>query len=358
MKREGRTTRRGLASLFKNLALGALAFSALAGLARGAAAEELHIYAWSGELPQAVIDDFQKETGIDVTIDTFDSNESMIAKLEAGASGYDLVNPSQYAVQILVKKGLLESLDHGKIAGLDNLGPVFQKVSYDPGNAYAMPYLWGTTGFAYNSDCVKEPLSSWKALWDDKYKGRIYMLDNMLAAYIAGLQVNGFKASTSDPDEIAKATQTLIDQKKLLAGYNSTNFADLVSSGEACIVEAWSGNVIQAMAINPKVHYVLPSEGGTMWIDSYAIPKGSPNPAAAYKFMSYLMKPEVAAKVTQLSKVASTNDKAKALLPAEITGSAAIYPPPEALAKADFILDVGEAMKYYQDGWTKVKSAE
>ncbi|HXU57863.1 MAG TPA: spermidine/putrescine ABC transporter substrate-binding protein, partial [Verrucomicrobiae bacterium] len=95
-----------------------------------------------------------------------------------------------------------------------------------------------------------------------------------------------------------------------------------------------------------------------MWIDSYAIPKGSPNPEAAYKFMSYLMRPEVSAKVTQLSKVASTNDKAKALLPADITGSAAIYPSPEALAKADFILDVGEAMKYYQDGWTKVKSAQ
>jgi spermidine/putrescine transport system substrate-binding protein len=352
--------RRGLASIFgRGLVLSAFAASALAlGIAGAAKAEELHVYAWSGELPQPVIDDFQKETGIEVVTDTFDSNESMIAKLEAGAAGYDLVNPSQYAVQILVKKGLLQELDHGKIPGVANLSPVFQSVSYDEGNKHALPYLWGTTGFAYNSDCVKEPISSWKSLWDEKYKGRIYMLDNMLAAYIAGLQVNGFKASTSDAGEIAKATQTLIDQKKLLAGYNSTNFPDLVSSGEACIVEAWSGNVIQAMATNPKVHYVLPDEGGTKWIDSYAIAKGAPNPEAAYKFLNYLLRPEVSAKVTELSKVATTNEKAKALLPAEISGNAAIYPPEDKLAKADFILDVGAAMKYYQDGWTKVKSAQ
>ena len=354
MIRAGKTTRRGLASLFA----GALAFGAVTGLARGAAAEELHIYAWTGELPQAVIDDFQKETGVDVTIDTFDSNESMIAKLGAGAVGYDLVNPSQYAVQILVKKGLLQELDHSKITGINGLSPVFQSVSYDEGDRHALPYLWGTTGFAYNSDCVKEPISSWKSLWDEKYKGRIYMLDNMLAAYIAGLQVNGFKATTSNPDEIAKATQTLIDQKKLLAGYNSTNFPDLVSSGEACIVEAWSGNVVQAMATNPKVHYVLPDEGGTKWIDSYAIPKGAPDPEMAYKFLSYLTRPEVAAKVTTLSKEPTTIAKAKALLAADISGNGAIYPPEDKLAKADFILDVGEAMKYYQDGWTKVKSAE
>ena len=187
-----------------------------------ARAESLNIYAWSGELPQEIVDDFAKETGIDVTMDTFDSNESLIAKLEAGAAGYDIVNPSQYAVQILAKKGLIEELDHGKIPNRGNLSEVFQNISYDPGNKYSVPYVWGTTGLAYNSECVKEPVTSWKALWDEKYAGRIYMLDNMLAAYIAGLQVNGFKANTTNPDEIAKATDSLIEQKKILAGYNST----------------------------------------------------------------------------------------------------------------------------------------
>ena len=323
-----------------------------------ASADELHIYAWADEVPQDVLDDFSKATGIEVTLDTFDSNESLIAKLEAGASGYDLIEPSQYAVQILEKKGLVEPLDHGKLANIGNLSKVFQEVSFDPGNKVSLPFIWGTTGLAYNSDCVKEPITSWKALWDEKYKGRIYMLDNMLAAYIAGLQVNGFKANTTNADEIAKATQTLIDQKPLLAGYNSTNFADLVSSGEACIVEAWSGNVLQAIEQNPKVHYVLPDEGGTMWVDGFSIPKGAKNLDAAYKFLNYILQPEVAAKVTTLTKVASTVEKAKALLAPELANNAAVFPPEDKMAKADFILDLGDAMKHYQDGWTKVKATE
>ncbi|MDR6288643.1 spermidine/putrescine transport system substrate-binding protein [Inquilinus ginsengisoli] len=327
-------------------------------LAAPAMAEELHIYAWSSELPDEVVQDFAKATGIDATVDTFDSNESLIAKLEAGASGYDIINPSQYAVQILVKKGLVEPLDHTRLPGLANLSEVFRTLSYDSGNQYSLPYIWGTTGFAYNSDCVTEPVTSWKALWDPKYKDRIYMLDNMLAAYIAALQINGYSATSANPDEIAKATRSLIEQKPILGGYNSTNFADLVSSGEACLVEAWSGNVIQAMADNPKVHYVLPDEGGTMWIDGYSVARNAPNRDAAYKFLDYLLQPEVAAKVTRLVKVANTNAKAKALLPPDITGNPAIYPPEERLKKAEFILDHGEAMKFYQDGWTQVKAAQ
>lgn len=346
-------------NLATGLAFGAALLTAGAAYAPTAAvAEELNIYAWSGELPQEVIDDFAAETGIDITFDTYDSNESLIAKLEAGAAGYDIVNPSQYAVQILAKKGLIEELDHSKISNYGNISDVFQNISYDAGNKYSIPYVWGTTGLAYNSECVDQPITSWKALWDEKYAGRIYMLDNMLAAYIAGLQVNGFDANTTNPDEIAKATDSLIEQKKILAGYNSTNFAELVASGEACIVEAWSGNVLQVTIDNPNVHYVLPDEGGTMWVDGYSIPKGAVNVDAAYKFLDFLLRPEVAAKTTILTQVANTVDKSKELLPPEIAGNAAVFPSPEKLANADFILDLGDAMKYYQDGWTKVKAAE
>lgn len=323
-----------------------------------AMAEVLNVYAWSGELPEEVIEDFMAETGIDVTFDTYDSNESLIAKLEAGAAGYDVVNPSQYAVQILAKKGLIEELDHGRLSNYGNISEVFQNISYDPGNKYSIPYVWGTTGFAYNAECVDEAPTSWKALWDEKYAGRIYMLDNMLAAYIAGLQVNGFDANTTNPDEIAKATDSLIEQKKILAGYNSTNFADLVASGEACLVEAWSGNVLQVTLDNPNVHYVLPDEGGTMWVDGYSIPKGAQNLEAAYKFLDYLLRPEVAAKTTQLTQIANTVEASKALLPKEVVENTAVYPPADKLANADFILDLGDAMKHYQDGWTKVKAAE
>ncbi|CAK7260582.1 MULTISPECIES: ABC transporter substrate-binding protein [unclassified Shinella] len=330
----------------------------LIAFASGASAAELNIYAWSGEVPQEIVDDFAKETGITVTFDTYDSNETMMAKLSAGASGYDLIEPSQYTVQVLAKQGLLQELDHAKIPNLGNLGAPFKEVSYDPGQKWSVPYIWGTTGFAYNEDCVKTPPTSWKALWDPQYEGRIYMLDNMLAAYIAGLQVNGFKAGTTTPAEIEKATQSLIEQKKVLGGYNSTNFGDLVASGEACIVQGWNGNIAQVMATNPKVKYVVPDEGGSMWIDGFAIPKSAKNVEEAYRFIDYIMRPEVAAKAANLSKSATVIDKAKELLPKEVVENTAIYPPEDKLMKADFILDVGDATKLYQDGWTKVKTAQ
>lgn len=319
--------------------------------------EKLNIYAWSDELPMEVVEDFQNETGIQVTVDTFDSNESLIAKLEAGASGYDLVNPSQYAVPILTEGGQLQEIDHSKLKNYENISQVFQDISFDPGNKTAIPYLFGTTGFAYNEDCVKEPVTSWKALWDPQYAGRIYMLDNMLAAYIAGLQVNGFDANTTDPDEIAQATQSLIEQKAILGGYNSTNFAELVSSGEACIVESWSGSVINAMRENPKVQYVLPDEGGTMWVDSYSLTKDAKNVDAAYKFIDYLLRPEVAAKVTELTSVATTVGASRDLLSEDLANNQAIFPPNERLANADFIVFLGDAMKYYEEGWTQVKAS-
>lgn len=336
-----------------------LAATAIALVTAGSAfAEDLRIFGWAGEMPDEVLADFENETGITVTFDTFDSNESMIAKLDAGGTGYDLVNPSQYAVQILITRDKIAELDHSKIETYDNIGPSFKDVSYDPGNKYSIPYVWGTTGLAYNKSCVDEPITSWKALFDEKYKGRIYMLDNMLAAYIAGLQVNGFSANTSDPAEVEKATETLIAQKPLLAGYNSTNFADLVSSGEACIVQSWSSSVLQAIKDNPDVVYVLPEEGGTMWIDGYSILADAPNPDAAYKFLSYILRPEVAAKTTELTQTATVVPAAKELLSEDLANNSAVFPDEATIANADFILDLGEAMKFYQDGWTKVKSAQ
>lgn len=336
-----------------------LACSVLALVAASPAwAEDLRIFGWANEMPDEVLADFEAETGITVTFDTFDSNESMIAKLDAGGAGYDLVNPSQYAVQVLINRGTVVELDHSKIDTYGKIAPAFNAVSYDPGNKYSIPYVWGTTGLAYNKTCVDAPITSWTALFDEKYKGRVYMLDNMLAAYIAGLQINGFSANTSDPAEIEKATETLIAQKPMLAGYNSTNFADLVSSGEACIVQSWSSSVLQAIESNPDVVYVLPEEGGTMWIDGYAILSDAPNPDAAYKFLSYILRPEVAAKTTELTKTATVVTEAKALLPEAIANNSAIFPSEETIAKADFILDLGDAMKFYQDGWTKVKAAQ
>jgi spermidine/putrescine transport system substrate-binding protein len=332
--------------------------SAAADVSSAPKTDKLNIYAWDGEIPDSVVTKFEDETGIDVTIDTFDSNETMISKLAAGASGYDIVEPSQYAVQQLISQNLIQELDHSEIDGLDNLGEKWRTAEFDPDNAHSVPWVWGTTGIAYNDQCVDEAPTSWKALWDPQYKGKIYMLDNMLAAYIAGLQINGYSAASTDQDEIEKATDSLIEQKSLLAGYNATNYPDLLDSGQACIAEAWGGTTMaKVLDSNPHVHYVLPEEGGTLWTDTFAIANDAPNLANAYKWLSFTLQPEIAALVSNDGGMATPNEAAMDDVKPEMLKNTAIYQPADAIANSDFILDPGKAMQYFQQGWTKVKAS-
>jgi spermidine/putrescine transport system substrate-binding protein len=324
-----------------------------------AASTQLNIYAWADEIPKSVITAFEKETGINVTVDTFDANETMISKLAAGGAGYDIVEPSQYAVQQLVGQQLIEKLDHSKITGLDNLGTKFADPSYDKGNAYSVPWIWGTTGLAYNEKCTGKPIDSWSALWDPAYKGKIYMLDNMLSAYIPALQYKGLKATTTSQKDIEKGTQALLDQKPILAGYNSANYAQLLASGDACVAEAYGGSgIAKVTAANPDVKFVIPKEGGTLWVDGFAIAKDAPHSDAAYKWLNFTLKPEIAALATNDGGSATANQAAQShITDKSLLSNVAVYPTAEQLAKSEFIVDPGKALTYFQQGWTKVKAS-
>ncbi|MFF8959985.1 PotD/PotF family extracellular solute-binding protein [Streptomyces sp. NPDC014894] len=324
----------------------------------GGGGKKLNIYAWAGEIPESVVKKFEAETGIEVTLDTFDSNETMTAKLSSGSAGYDLVEPSQYTVQQLIGQQLIQPLDHSRIKGLDNLAEKFRDPSYDPGNKYSVPWIWGTTGFAYNETCVPSA-TSWKTLFDKKHRGKVYMLDNMLAAYIAGLQITGSRATSTDEGEIEAATKALEDQKKILAGYNSTNYPQLLSTGQACAAQAWSGTAMaKVVAANEKVHYVVPEEGGSIWTDGLSVPKGAKNTDAAYQFINFTLRPEIAAMATDDGGSASTNAKAREFVKdKKALENPAIYASDEAIENADFLLDPGPAMKHFQQGWTKVKAS-
>jgi spermidine/putrescine transport system substrate-binding protein len=340
------------------VAASALALTACAGGDSGDA-KELNIYAWAGEVPDSVVEAFEKETGISVNVDTFDSNETMIAKLAAGNTGYDIVEPSQYAVQQLVGQDLIEPIDYSKVQGMDNLQAKFVNPSFDPENKHAVPWIWGTTGLLYNEACTKAPLTSWNALFDPAFRGKIYMLDNMLASYIVGLQSTGSSATSTNEAEIAKATDKLIQQKPLLAGYNSTNYYDLVASGDACASLAWGGSSVgKVVADNPDVKYTLPTEGGTLWVDSFSIAIGAPHTDAAYKWLNFVLKPEIGAMATNDGSLATTNEASRKLVTdPKVLQNPAIFAPDDQLAKAEFIVDPGDAMKYYQDGWTRVKAS-
>ncbi|GAA1603061.1 ABC transporter substrate-binding protein [Leucobacter chromiireducens] len=343
-------------------AVGIVAALALTGCSGNgdAGAQELNVYAWADEIPQSVFDAFTEETGITVNVDNFDSNETMISKLAAGNSGYDIVEPSQYAVQQLIGQDLIEPLDKSKITGIDGIAEKFKDPSYDPGLQYSVPWVWGTTGLLYNSECTGgEEITSWSSLFDEKWKGKVNMLDNMLAAYIAGLQVNGYPANSTDEKEIAAATESLIEQKKLLSGYNSSNYGELVANGDVCMSEAWGGtSTAKIVAENENVHYVLPEEGGSLWVDGLSIAKGAPNSEAAYEFINFLLRPEIGALATNDAGLASANQAAQEHVSDQgLLTNAAVYASEEQVAEADFIVDPGAAMKFYQDGWTRVKAS-
>ena len=317
---------------------------------------ELNIYAWADEIPEDIVADFEEETGITVTFDTFDSNEAMVTKLQSGATGYDLVNPSQYAVQQLAGLELIQELDHAMLPSLGNVPEEFQQAEYDPGNKWSVPILWGTTAMAYNSEFIKEDLTSWNALADPKYEGKIMMLDNMLAAYIPALQVNGYDAGSTDEAEVEVATQWLMDQKPLLQGYNATNNAELLAKGQVWVELAWNSQIVPLMADHPELVWVLPEEGFSFWTDSLSITKDAENVANAYKFIEYLLQPEVAAKMCEESGIAVPNTPMMELLPEDVANNPAMFVPAEDMERADVILDPEGATAAYQEGWTKVRA--
>ena len=317
---------------------------------------ELNIYAWSGEIPDSIIKDFETETGVKVTFDTFDSNEAMVTKLQSGATGYDIVNPSQYAVQQLAGLELIQELDHNMLPSLANVPESFQQAEYDPGNKWSVPVMWGTTAMAYNTKYIKEDLTSWSALADGKYKDKIMMLDNMLAAYIPALQVNGYDAGSTVESEVDVATQWLTDQKPLLQGYNATNNAQLLAQGQVWVELAWNSQIVPLMDEYPEIKWVLPEEGFSFWTDSLSITKESANVANAYKFIEYLLQPEVAAKMCEESGIAVPNTPMMDLLPEKIAGNEAMFVPEADMERADVILDPEGATQAYQEGWTKVRA--
>lgn len=328
--------------------------------ASAANAGSLHIYAWAGEVPQSLVNSFEKATGISVTLDTTTSNEAMIAKISAGDSGFDVLEPSQYAVQELSQQGLITPIDHSKLVGLSNEASAYLNPVYDPGNKYSIPWLSGSTGLLYNSKCTGT-IDSWSVLWNKKYSGKLYMLDNELSDYIPALQINGFSAN-EDPAsdtaaDIAKATKSLLAQKPLLAGYNSTNYAQLVESGQACAAEAYSGGTTAtAVKDNPDVHYILPKNGGTIWVDSFSIVKGATDVSQAYKWLNFVLQPKNAAAAAISAQEATTNEAAFKYIPKSMLNNSAIFTPLNEAKTADTVLDPGKLLADFNAGYLQVEA--
>ena len=323
-------------------------------------AKELHVYNWSEYIDPEIYADFEEEFGVKVIEDTFSSNEDLLAKLQAGATGYDLIVPSDYMIATMIELDLLAELNYDNIPNFSNISDTFRDPPYDPGNKYSVPYQWGTTGIGYNAEEFEDPPASWGYLFDPEmaapYAGQISMLNDSREAIGAALKYLGYSVNSINEQELEEAKQLLIQQKAWLSTYDSDGFEDLLAAGETIMGHGWSGDFFAAAEEAEQVWYIIPEEGGVIWTDNLAIPKSAPSQYTAEVFINYLLRPEVGAKITNYTWYGSPNEAASQFIDPDILEEPAIYPPDEVMEKLEFLRDVGDATALYDRIWTEIKT--
>ncbi len=325
-----------------------------------ASTDELFLYTWAQYVDDDLLRDFQAKSGLRTVRELFDSNEKMIASLQAGkGDSFSLLYPSEYFIPKLVQSKLLAELDHDRIRGLDNLMPQFRKSIADDDNHYGIPFAWGTTGLIYNQEKVSGEIQDWDYLWKNKEKllRKMSLLDDYREVMGFCLKTLGYSINETQPDRLKEAYEKLARLKPFISNFTTDGWRTKLASGDLWIAMAYSSDAIALLKENPKLRYVIPKQGGSRWSDWMVIPKSAPNPNAAYAWMNYLLIPEVAASVSQRLAVTTPNAAAIPLLPAELRTNPVSYPPPDIMARCEGMTALTpEAEKLYDKYWTQLTS--
>ena len=329
-----------MVSLLRRLA----AFVLLCGCFRApaSAAETLNLFCWSEYIPRPVIDAFQKQTGIHVTVENYASNEEMLAKLLAGGSRYDLIQPSEYTVEALIKAGLLLPLDRDKIPNARNLDPQFLNLSFDPGNKYSLPWMTGTVGIVVNTARVHEPIHGFADVFDGKHKGRIVVVDDAREMVSWALATLHIPTNNITPDTLAKARPVLARWLPQIKVFDSDSPKTALLAGDVDLGIVWSGEGAILYRQDPrKFRWLLPSEGSHRFIDNLAIPQTCQHKANAEAFMDFVLRPEVSRLISDAFPYTNPNLEARRLLTDAQRANPASYPPPEAEKELETFRDIG-----------------
>jgi spermidine/putrescine transport system substrate-binding protein len=314
--------------------------------------KELHIYNWSDYIAEDTVSNFEREFGVRVTYDTYESNEEMVAKLQAGASGYDIIVPSGYILPVLVATNLVAPLRRSYLANSKNLSPIFQNLPADPENRYTVPWQWGTSGIAYRTDKVGDPVESWAVFQDPEYAGKMTMMDDAREVIGSQLRYRGHSLNSTNPDELARAKADAISAKKQLRAYISAPVKAQLISGDIWISQLWNGDTAQARAEQPNLAYVVPREGCTIWTDLMCIPRSSLNKRAAHEWMNYILRPEVASAISRATGYGTPNAAAAEMLVPPVP-----YPTEAELGRLEYPADLGKETATWDRIWTEIKSA-
>lgn len=341
------------------------------------AAGTVHIYNWSDYIGENTLADFQKETGIKPVYDVFDSNETLEGKLLAGRTGYDVVVPSNHFLGKQIKAGAFQKLDKSQLPNYSNLDPVLLKrlEQNDPGNLYAVPYLWGTNGIGYNVDKVKaalgvDKIDSWAAVFEPENIKKLQscgvaFLDSADEMMPTVLNYLGLNANSTNPADYKKAEEKLLAVRPYVTYFHSSKYIADLANGDICVAIGFSGDIFQAKnrAAEAKkgvdIAYSVPKEGGALWFDMLAIPKDSANVKQAHAFINYLLKPEVIAQVSDYVGYANPNPASDKLMDQEIRNDASVYPPQEVLDKTYVSIELPpNIQRLMTRSWTKVKTGK
>ena len=335
--------------------LSAAAAAALTFTATAQAAEKLNIYCWSEYIPQDVIDDFSKETGIKVSVENYASNEEMLAKLGAGGGSFDIIQPSEYVVEALVKEKLLRPLDKKAIPNLKNIDSKFLNMSFDPGNKYSVPFMAGTVGIVVNTDLVKEDIKSFSDVFKPANKGKIVALDDAREIVSWALLSKGIPVNDVSDKNLEKAKGVLSDWIPLIKVYDSDSPKTALLNGDVAIGVVWGGEGAILLNENKKFRWVIPAEGTHLFIDSLAIPKTAKNFANAEKFMNYILQPEVSKKISEAFPYLNPNMEAVKLLTEEQRNNSASFPTAKEISKMETFKDIGERGSVIEEIVTSLK---
>ena len=314
--------------------------------------KQLNIYNWSDYIAPDTVSNFEKEFGVKVTYDTYESNEDMVAKLQAGASGYDIVVPSGYIVPVLTATKLIAPINRKYLPNWSNVAPIFINPPNDPNNAHTVPWQWGTTGFAYRTDKIPTPPDSWAIFFEAKYRGKMTMMDDGREVIGAMLRYRGHSLNSVDPAELAQAKTDAVAAKRNLKAYISAPVKGQLISGDVWIAELWNGDTQQAKVEQPHLGYILPKEGCTIWTDSLCIPTSAPHKRAAHEFMNYILRPDVGAKISTFTGYGSPNQAAMAVIKNPVP-----YPTAEEMRRLEYQVDLGKDTATWDRIWTEIKSA-
>ncbi|MBL8709345.1 MAG: spermidine/putrescine ABC transporter substrate-binding protein [Rhodospirillaceae bacterium] len=338
------TQRIGLAAL---LSLGATQASAEGNLA---------VYNWGDYINPAVLDRFAEEFGVKVTLDTYGSNEEMLAKIQAGATGYDIVFPSVHMHDIMAKLDLLEKTDVNQMPGWENIDKAHLKSLTDPNGEYCLPYAWGTVGIMYNKNRVPE-IKSWADYFAfaAENPGTVMLLDDMREVLGVGLIMNGKSVNSRDPADLELAAETILKHKPNIGAF-SYDVVPLIQSADMAAAHYFVGAMMYVLEDPDNIAYVIPEEGATMYQEDICVLKSAPNKDNAKKFLEFFMRPEIAAMNAEQQKNGTVNIKAKELLPAELRDNPNINPPADVAAKLQIFEDLGEDLRNYDRVWTKIKT--